>query len=254
MKLPMTVEGYIEDSAAKIFSWDKLQTFAKRIGVDTTAIDIHKQTKRSFANFILTNAPKDNAELVISSFVIMSKAGTYDGDFSAKIIEELNPILKSSMNCKVDETGKLSPLFAHLKQEPSLIAMKLTQLGFTQASTFYEQASDAFNVSPKGSVSLLRSTIDSLTEEIITAKGLKPLPTFKDRLTQITQIGLLKIIDITECKNCHHRKNDNEFNLSYDLYGILSHYGSHTGLVDDQVASFLFTTTSAFVWLLLERL
>lgn len=48
-------------------------------------------------------------------------------------------------------------------------------------------------------------------------------------------------------------KKDNEFDYSYDIYSLLSHYGSHAELITDEVANFLFTSTIAFIWFLINR-
>jgi hypothetical protein len=57
----------------------------------------------------------------------------------------------------------------------------------------------------------------------------------------------------SECQKCHHKKRDHELNYSYAIYGLLSHYGSHKELVTEELANFLFTSTSAFIWLLINR-
>ena len=151
------------------------------------------------------------------------------------------------------ENGKVTMLFPLLAQKPDLIGRKLKALGFHISFANYDQASKTYRTSPKACLSLLRTTVESLNEENIRAKGLTPAANHKDRLSQIVTLGLVKTISSTDCTTCHHRKLDNEFNLSYDLYGLLSHYGSHTRLVDDPMANFLFTATASYIWLIINR-
>lgn len=206
-----------------------MKAFGKRIGVQTSGISNKTHTKRSAIEFILANAPKDNAEQIISAFVQMAKFGDLDKDYSQEVVDGLNPTLEKTMSCKVDITAKLSPVFPLLKQEPDLVVKALNRLGFVKSSTFYEQAFKAYNISPKGTVGLLRSTIDTLADEILNTKGVTPLPSnFKDKLTKMEDLNILRRLDTVECVRCHYIKNDNEFNLSYDIFGILSYYGSHT--------------------------
>lgn len=254
MDLSVEVEGYIQDKAAKILAWDKIIVFGKRIGIDTKDLQEREKTKRNALQYIFSNAPKDNTELVIATFISMSKFGTYDNDFSAQVISEINPILEKTMSVKTDITGRLIPVFPLLKQKPEMIVARLTSLGFPKSSSFYDQASKAYNISPKGAVSLLRSTFESLIDEVLTSKGVTTSSSYKEKLTQITNLGVLRTLSTTDCTRCHHRREDNEFNLSYDLFGIISYYGSHIGEVDDVVGNFLFSTASSYIWFLLDRL
>jgi len=253
MELSIEVKGYIQDVlATKIYAWEKIKTFGKRIGVETSSIE-RGRSKRQACEYILNNIPKDTAENVVSALVQMSKRGLWDHDYSKQILDEINPIMERTMNCKADDEGRITPIFPLLKQEPDLIVKELNSLGFAKTSSSYDQASKIYRSSPKGTLGLLRAAIDSLTEEMLTSKGITPSANFKDRLTQFSKLGTLMTLSTTECVTCHHRKQDLEFNYSYVLWGLLSHYGSHTGLVDDSLANFIYTSTSAFLWFLINR-
>jgi hypothetical protein len=254
MDLSTEVKGYIQDAVpTKIYSWAKITTFGRRIGIETAGLDTKKMNKREVVEYFMNNVPRNSGEVVLSTLISMSKKGMWDSNYSKEIVAEINPILERTMNCRIDENDKVTMLFPLLEQEPDLIATKLSDLGFIHSFANYEQAVKTYRTSPKGCLSLLRTTIESLVEELIKAKGLTPATNHKDRLAQIAALGITKTISTTDCTTCHYKKLDNEFNLSYDLYGLLSHYGSHGGLVDDPMVNFLFTSTSAYIWLIINR-
>ena len=252
MKLSIEVEGYIQDIIAQILSWDKIKVFGKRIGVDTTDINT-RDGKRSVVENILTKASSKDASIIISTLIDMSKKGTYDSDFSEKILSEINPILDRTMKCRVDVNGAITPIFSLLDEEPNLIVKELNRLGFNKARKCFDQATKTYKNSPKGSLSLLRSTMESLLEEILFSKGITPSSNYKDRLCQVSNLGILKILSTQECSRCHYKKKDHEFNYGYTLFALLSHYGSHAADVDEKLAHFLYTSTSAFLLLVIQR-
>jgi len=252
MELSIEVEGYIQDLVPKIFSWDKIKAFGKRIGVQTADIE-NLNTKRTAVETILNKAPRDTAENIIFTLIDMAKKANWDTDKSEQILSEINPILERTMNCRVDEKGIVNLIFPLIKEEQSLIVSELNKIGFARTGSFYEQATITYKSSPKGSLSLLRSAVEALVEEILLSKSIRLLTNFKDRLSQISDLNLLRILSTTECTQCHYRKFDHELNHAYNLFGLLSHYGSHMELVDDALANFLYTSTSAFLWFLTNR-
>lgn len=252
VELSIEVEGYIQDIVPKIFSWDKIKAFGKRIGVRTDEID-KMNTKRTAVEIILNNAPRDTAENIIFTLIDMAKKANLDVDKSEQILSEINPILERTMNCKVDEKGAVTLVFPLMKEEQSLVVTELNKMGFAKTSSFYEQATITYKSSPKGSLSLLRSAVEALVEEILLSKSITPLANFKERLSQISDLTVLKTLSTTECRQCRYRRLDHELNHAYNIFGLLSHYGSHIELVDDSLANFLYTSTSAFLWFLTNR-
>jgi hypothetical protein len=89
---------------------------------------------------------------------------------------------------------------------------------------------------------VLRSTFEALIDEILESKRATLKTNQKDKLAQLKGIGILKEIE-----------KDNEFEYSYRIFGLLSHYGSHSDLITEEVANFLFTSTLAFIWFLINR-
>ena len=129
---------------------------------------------------------------------------------------------------------------------------ELNLLGFNKSSKCFDQATKTYKSSSKGSLSLLRSTMESLLEEILFSKGITPSRNYKDRLSQVSNLGILKILSTQECIRCHYKKKDHEFNYGYTLFALLSHYGSHTADVDETLANFLYISTSAFILLIIK--
>jgi hypothetical protein len=116
MDLSLEVKGYIQDAlATKIYSWDKIKTFGKRVGVDTSFFDEKRKSdanfnKRMACEYIIDNIPEGRGELVIKTLIDMAKRGQWDRDYSKEILAEINPIMEATMNCRVDENGKIIDL------------------------------------------------------------------------------------------------------------------------------------------------
>lgn len=255
MELSLEVKGYVQDVVpTKIYAWGKIITFGRRVGVDTTNLQRRFRGKREACGYIIENLPPDSAENVLNVLLDMSKLGEWNADYSSEILTEINPILERTMDCNIDENGNILPLFPLLENEPNLILAKLRNLEFDQGYQNYKDAFDTYRNSPKGSLGLLRASFEGILNEILTAKGIEITSNVKDNLAKLIDIGIIENLSAIECSNCHYKKLDHEFNHSYNLYGLLSHYGSHPRLVTDELANFIFTTTSALIWYLINKI
>lgn len=258
MELSLEVKGYIQDKVANIFSWDKISVFGKRVGIDTSSIDKrHKEdynfTKRKACSYIMEQISKNKGEIVVKTLIDMAKYGTWDQDYSGEVLTEINPILERTMNCRANKNGEILPIFPLLDEEPTLILIKLKSMGFTKGYSNYRDAFKTYRTSPKGSLGLLRASIEGVVEEILKSRGKVSTSNMKENLSKLKDLGILKEILNGECLMCHHKKKDHEFNYAYIVFGLLSHYGSHQELVTEELANFLFTSTSAFIWFLINR-
>lgn len=240
MELTLEVKGKIADITAVKFSWDKITTFGTTIGVDVSAVP--RDSKRKLTSYIMEHMPKENAELALRTLFEMSTRGPFDADVSNEVLQQLNPILEHTMNIQIDENGDVKPLFPLLKGESDIILEKLEDLGFTTSHSNYTGALTTFSNSPKGSLGLLRATVEGLTDEILAAQTVTPVVSYKDRVVQLRALGVLEQLP-----------HDSEVNYTYDLYGLLSHYGSHPELVDDDIAEQIFTSGSVLILFLLKR-
>ena len=220
-------------------------------GIDTSFFDKRHEenpnfTKRKAAEYIIENMPEDNDELLIINLVQMSKRATYDRDLSENVLDELNPIMERTMNCRVDENGEILPIFPYMKEEPSLILKKLDEMSFMKAYKNYKEAYNVYKLSPKASLALLRSSLEGIVDDILLFLKIEtPSTNMKEKLLKLKEPRILRKLQGS--------KHDHEFNFAYTLYGLLSHYGSHKELVTEELANFLFTSTSAFIWLLINR-
>lgn len=241
----MEVKGKIQDLVARFFSWPKIETFSNTIGVDISSIP--RSTKREVTKYIMDHTPNENAEITLKTLLEMSKRGPYDNNVSKEVVQELNPYLKQSMKCKIDENGNIVSIFPLLDEESDIILQKLEQLGLSQGHSNYNSALSTFRTSPKGSLSLLRNAFEGITNEIIVRED-GPLPTsFKDKLMRLQILRIIHTISTTD------RSRDSELNYAYDLYSLLSHYGSHPEEVDDTSAEHIFTSGSALILLIISR-
>jgi len=200
------------------------------------------------AQYIVENT--DNQDILIKTVFDAIKSR------DDEIYTELNSIMERTMQCRMDEELNVIPILEpdlKIHEKETFIERKLKDFGFNKTLKNYKDAIKTYNTSYKGSISLLRSTFESLVDEIIESKGEQLKSNQKDKLLQLEKLGILKAIDNQECPKCHHKKKDSEFNYSYDIYSLLSHYGSHKELLTEELANFLFTSTLGFVWFLINR-
>jgi len=257
MELSHEVKGYLSDKSAQIFSWSKISVLSSRAGVDSAPIDERAVgDKRSSIQYICANLPKDREEQLIKVVLEMSKKGAGDSNCQDDIFEGLKPIVQDTMGYGLDINGNLIPIFDksfNLEEQQNFIITKLDDFGFNIAKQHYQDALKTFGASPKGAMGVLRSSYETLVSEILDSEEITHKSNMKDNLLKLESINVIKEIDSTSCQKCGHRKRDNEFNFSYDLYGLLSHYASHQEIITDEIASMLFPSVSSFLRFLLQR-
>ena len=258
MELSLEVKGYLSDKIAQIFSWHKISTLALRAGVNPSPI-INKTGnfgKRDAALYIISNLPEDREEQLIKVVLEMSQRGTFDSNYQEETFNELNPIVQNTMGYRLEIDGNLIPIFDKsfkLEEQQNFIITKLTDFGFNDTKQHYQDSLRSFSASPKGSMGVLRSCYETLVNNIQISKGITPTGNMKDNLQSLETINILEQIDPTSCQKCGYKKRDNEFNFSYDLFGMLSHYASHQEIITEEIASLLFPSVSSFLRFLLKR-
>jgi hypothetical protein len=206
------------------------------------------------ALYIIENA--DNQNILIETVLDIAKKEKISGTEDAEIYHELNSLMERTMQCRMDQERNIIPIFdssLQISEKQIFIEKKLAELRFNTTLTNYKDALNTYKTSYKGSISLLRSTFESLVEEIIASKVVTLRGNQKENLAQLEKLGIIKEIDTQQCQKCQYKKRDSEFNYSYDIYSLLSHYGSHKELLTEELANFLFTSTTAFLWFLINR-
>ncbi len=238
MKISPQLKGAIQRCISTIFSWDKLYEFGTSIGVETKIIREKRKnggpnfdpycTKKRAAAYIMDNTSDDEVEIVLETLVAMSKKAKWDKDYSDKVIEEMNEILKRTMSIQINDKGKIVPLFDELKDIPSRIPQKLRDIGFENEADDYEKAYRSYEQNDKGSIATIRTVLEGVSESILSSKGIN-VTNQMDRFIKLQSIGVLRDIDTKQCKICGFRKKDLELIDAYNIYSLLSHYGNHTG-------------------------
>lgn len=269
MELSWGVKGYLADLIARE-RLGKIQIIGMRVGIDPGRI------KSILEPIVILNGEHDpyegmssnekaalyliehtgNPNLLIETILDTAKRGGIGGKWHSEIYDELNSVMERTMQCRMDERGNIIPILdenLQISEKQTFIERKLEEFGFNKTLTNYRDALNTYKTSYKGSISLLRSTFESLVDEIIELMGEPLHSNQKDKLVQLEKLGFIKEIDTQQCQNCQHKKKDSEFNYSYDIYSLLSHYGSHKELLTEEVANFLFTSTLASIWLLINR-
>jgi len=251
MELSLEGKGVLAQYIAKVFSHDEISIFAMKVGVNPKEKDA-SYTKRDRAIYIVNALSSDRLDIAVKA-ILNGRKGYLDYD---DMFNEINLIFERTMSQKIDEEGNAIPIFdpiLKIEEKQSYIEKKLVELGFTNSLDPYQDALKIYRTSAKGSIGLLRVAIDDLTKEILNKKHITPYQNFKDRLKQLEGIKLLVEISKIECTQCHHKKQNSEANFAYDFYSLLSHYGNHPSSVTDEMASWLYTSTSAFIWFILKR-
>jgi hypothetical protein len=268
MELSQEVKGYLVDIIARE-RLGKIEIIGMRVGKDPGTVEVkaHPEVYGEYdsysemnpnekaAVYILENT--DNQELLIETVLDMAKSGGIGGKWFNRIYPELNSLMERTMQCRIGAEWNIIPILdenLQTSEKETFIEKKLEEFGFNKTLANYKEALKTYKTSYKGSIALLRSTFESLVDDIMESKGEPLKSNQKDKLVQLEKLGILKEIDNRECPKCHHKKRDNEFNYSYDgIWGLLSHYGSHKELLTEEVANFLFTSTIAFIWFLINR-
>lgn len=193
--------------------------------------------------YILENS--DNQDLLMKTVFDIAKRTKLGGKNDTEIYTELNPIMERTMQCRINKRVDIIPIFdpvLGITEKQTYIEKKLEEFGFVKTLANYKSAIKTYKIDYKGSVALLRSTFESLVDEILESKSEPLKGSRKDRLIKLTNLDILKKIE-----------KDNEVEHAYKIFSLLSQYGPHTDLVTEEVANFLFTSTLAFIWFLINR-
>lgn len=258
MELSLEVKGYLVDVIARE-SFGRIKIIGMRGGIKPEIIQSLKEPYVVFddsydpyegispnekaALHIVEHT--DNPNLLIETVLDMAKREKIGGKWYNEIYDALNSIMERTMQCRMGEEWNIIPIFdenLQIIEKEAFIEKKLKELGFKKTLTNYKSALKTYPIDYKGSISLLRSTFESLVSEILESKGEIVTHNQKDNLIQLKKFGILKKIE-----------NDNEVEYSYKIFGLLSHYGPHEELITEEVANFLFTSTLAFIWFLINR-
>lgn len=256
MELSLEVKGYLADVIAKNNALGEIEIIGMKVGLDPEEIE-----SLSYSDSFGIQHNEDSAMYIVenaedSGLLIKAVFGAVERLHFDEIYTELNSIMERTMQCRMDGELNVIPILEpNLKilEKETYIERKLKDFGFTKALTNYKSAIKTYKTDYKGSISLLRSTFESLVDEIIESKGESLKSNQKDKLAQLEEFGIIKEIDTQHCKQCQYKKRDSEFNYSYDIYSLLSHFGAHSELIKKELANFLFTSTLAFIWFLINR-
>jgi hypothetical protein len=269
MELSLEVKGYLADLIARE-SLGRIKIIGMRVGIDheTVEVNAHPEVYSGGYDAYPGMNPNEkaalyliehtgNPNLLIETILDIAKMDGIGGKWYTKIFTELNSLMERTMQCRMDKKElNIIPIFdenLQTSEKETYIERKLKVHGFNKTLINYKDALNTYKTSYKGSISLLRSTFESLVDEIITSKGESLKSNQKDKLAQLEKMEIIKEIDTQQCQKCQYKKKDSEFNYSYDIYSLLSHYGSHKELLTEDLANFLFTSTMAFLWFLINR-
>ena len=268
MELSLEVKGYLVDLIARE-SLGKLQIIGMRVGIAPETIrslnpsefmrgwtrallhtdmyesDLDRETSPSEKTALYIIEKAGNQDILIETVLDIAKKEKIGGKEDTEIYHELNSLMERTMQCRMDEKWKIIPIFdenLQIIEKEAFIEKKLKELGFKKTLTNYKSALKTYPIDYKGSISLLRSTFESLVSEILESKGEIVTHNQKDNLIQLKKFGILKKIE-----------NDNEVEYSYKVFSLLSYYGSHTEPITEEEANFLFISTLAFIWFLINR-
>lgn len=258
MELPSAVKGFIENwISTKLGGWNKLELFGESIGVDTSFFDEKRKkdpyfNKNKAAVYIFRNTRKDG-ENILKSLMRMSKKAEWDDDLSEELMNEINPILEENMKAQIDIDGNLTNIFDDLQGLETQLPIKLRNLGFDTEAANYGKAYKSYSANEKGSLGTVRTALEGVVKSILTRNGENPTTNMKDNIRKLKNIGILQEMDTAKCEKCDYVKRDSEFNNAYDTYSLLSHYANHTGDLTDELAIYLFTSSSALINLIITR-
>lgn len=237
MKLSLEVKGYLIELLGRYEKRILTITIRRKLGVDS----IVNGTNLYIAEQLVESLPEGNETLLIK--ICLDNVFVAD---KPKVLNELKDLMERTMQCSLDENLNIIPIFdssLEIQEKQTFIEKKLDEFGFRDTLSHYKGAVKVYNANKKGSVALLRPALASLVNNILKAKNERVLSNHKDNLVKLRNIGILKEIE----------NYDNEVEYSYALYGILSNYGSHEDEVTEELANFLYTSATTFIWFLINR-
>ena len=263
MELSLEVKGYLADLIARE-SLGRIQIIGMRVGIPRETIESISINEPHVVIDGVTDyddpygelSPNEkaalhiveyakNPNLLIETVLDMAKREKIGGKWFTIIYPELNSLMERTMQCRIGAEWNIIPIFnenLQISEKETFIEKKLEEFGFDKTLTNYKSALKTYPIDYKGSISLFRSTFESLVDDIIESTGETLKSNQKDKLAQLKKLGILKEVE-----------KDNEVEYSYKIFGLLSHYGPHKELITEEVANFLFTSTLAFIWFLINR-
>jgi len=160
----------------------------------------------------------------------------------------LKDLVRTTLNLELTDNGKVQPIFPDDIQTTQrlYIETQLQNLGFISALSDLQQAFQIFFASGRGALDLLRSSFENIVKEIIHNLTSRTFSNFRTYLDQLRVNNIL----------IHHPSNphpDIEANISYNLYSLLSVYGSHGTHSDNDMYYILFIETIGWIYLILKR-
>lgn len=259
MELSWEVKGYLADLIARE-SFGRIIFIGMRVGIEPETIqslnepyvvieDIHDDpyegmnSNEKAALHIVEYT--DNPNHLIETVLDMAKREKIGGKWYNEIYVELNSLMERTMQCRIGAEGNIIRIFdenLQTSEKETFIEKKLEEFEFAKTLANYKSAIKIYKTDYKGAISLLRSTFESLVDEIIESNGEPLKGNRKAKIVQLTNWEILKKIE-----------RDNEVEHSYRIFGLLSHYGSHTEPITEEEANFLFISTLAFIWFLIKR-
>ena len=274
MELSLEVKGYLADIISRE-SMGRIEHIGMMVGIEPEKVQeyvynmqpIYKMSGIYYnpyyegmsqnelaARYIIKNT--DNQDILIKTILDMAKRNEMGGKWYTKMYAELNSFMERTMQCRMDEKWNILPILdenLQISKKLTFIERKLEEHNFNMTLSNYKSALNTYKIDYKASIAMLRSTFESLVSEIIESKGEKETGNQKDDLAKLKKIGIINEIDTQQCQNCQYKKRDSEFNYSYNIFSLLSHYGSHKELLTEDLANFLFTSASVFIWFLINR-
>jgi len=240
--LPNEIKGMLVGYIENLYSHPDLDSLYWKCGLDIWGHDISPvryQSKSARVRMLLQTLPPEKDHLLISMiFPQLSE--------TQKI--ELRRLLEGYTGYTIDSDGNIIPIAEPLHEvavKKLYLETKLEEIGFTYTLGRLKIAISLYGSNYKTSISVLRESMESLTNDIIDAKG-------DTRDSNIAE-NRKKLLTHDILYPCIYRHHDREIDFLDSLYGLLSHYGSHPNEIDPEVASFLFISSINTMAFLVKR-
>ena len=240
--LSLEVRAYMSELLENTYTRSEIENLANKFGVVA-----YGRNKLLLAKDFLSRLPEGREKELIEKTVSDAMKRAEWNESLIENLEELARILESTMFYRIDERGKIVPIVEpsikpDVGKERGFLERQMEGFGFDLALSHFRQALDTYKISYPGSIALFRNSMQALIEEIIKQRGENLLPVFTDNIRKLVKMGVLKKL-----------KREEEFRAVESLFKMLSHYGSHSEHVTEEVANLLYVWTITTLSFLLKR-
>ena len=245
----VNVKGFVGDFFKSFMKYrQEIQNFAMSV---TGKIPTGSSVKSTIDNF-LNEITENNVDILIrQTYFKIWEQSREDPDNTTYYEQKLTlfkDLIRRTLNLELDDNGEVFSIFpTHTQDRQRIyIEIQLQNLGFSNILNDFQHAFQVFLSSGRAALDLLRGVYESLVREMVNNLEGRTLSNFKDNLIKLESHKVL-------IEHTGQPKPNQELDLAYNFFGLLSKYGAHASHTDPDMDYCLFLEVVGWMYLLLKR-